>query len=237
MAIIERMLQVLEKKRYPVSRYERNTGISQGYFKKAKGEPNSDKIIQLKAIFPEVNLEWLITGKGSMFLPTDTSVSVNGDNNQTSNNNGGTTTINNYKNCDSCEKSGQSYYNIDFIEDFSIYDEDMARKPDGYISAPGINNPNTIWCNVLGRAMEPDIKSGDIIAIREIKDWRSYIPMGRVYGVITISGMRTIKTIRKGKDDETLSLIPSNPDFDIEVIPKSAIRSIYVVSGVFRRLS
>uniref|UniRef100_UPI0039E4DC5A S24 family peptidase n=1 Tax=Dysgonomonas sp. TaxID=1891233 RepID=UPI0039E4DC5A len=35
-------------------------------------------------------------------------------------------------------------------------------------------NSADCWCNVTGHSMEPSISHGDIIALKEIKEWRIF---------------------------------------------------------------
>lgn len=69
-------MQLIEVKRVPKGRTFAELGVTSANFRgKAKSTPvNSDVIVNLFAMFPDVNLEWLITGEGQMFkqpTPTD----------------------------------------------------------------------------------------------------------------------------------------------------------------------
>lgn len=79
--IKDRIVQVLEAKRVPKEKTIKELGVTSANFRsKAKETPiNSDVIVNLFAMFPDLNLEWLITGEGEMFkqpAPTDM-VSIN----------------------------------------------------------------------------------------------------------------------------------------------------------------
>lgn len=58
------------------------TGISSSNFKgiNRKSEIGGDKLIKILTIYPEINAEWLITGKGSMLKKTG-DISIQGNNN------------------------------------------------------------------------------------------------------------------------------------------------------------
>jgi hypothetical protein len=61
----ERILQFVEYKRISKSRFYKETGLSNGFLDK-NNNPCVDKVEQIIYIYPELNPEWLITGKGSM---------------------------------------------------------------------------------------------------------------------------------------------------------------------------
>lgn len=66
--IKDRIVQVLEVKRVPKEKTIKELGVTSANFRgRAKETPvNSDVIANLFAMFPDVNLEWLITGDGPM---------------------------------------------------------------------------------------------------------------------------------------------------------------------------
>lgn len=66
--IKDRILQLIERKRVPKGRTFAELGVTSANFRgRAKQTPlNSDCIARLFALFPDLNLEWLITGEGEM---------------------------------------------------------------------------------------------------------------------------------------------------------------------------
>lgn len=73
--IKDRIRQIIEVKRVPKEKTYKALGVTSANFRsKAVETPvNSDVIEKLFAMFPDINLEWLITGNGSMFTtPTPT---------------------------------------------------------------------------------------------------------------------------------------------------------------------
>lgn len=113
---------------------------------------------------------------------------------------------------------------------------DQTTRPDGYVNLPTYNSPGTLWCNITGHSMEPMINHGDIIAIRELRDWHSYLPKGEVYGIITSNGLRTVKIVRKGSDMRHLRLVPVNTaEYDEEEIDVTTITKVFQVLGSIKR--
>lgn len=74
--IKDRIMYLMEVKRVPKEKTFKALGVTSANFRsQAKETPvNSDVISRLFAMFPDINLEWLITGEGEMFkkpTPTD----------------------------------------------------------------------------------------------------------------------------------------------------------------------
>jgi len=66
--IKERIVQLIETKRVPKEKFFSELGVTSANFRgNARLTPvNSDIIAKIFAVFPDVNLEWLITGEGQM---------------------------------------------------------------------------------------------------------------------------------------------------------------------------
>ena len=65
MGIIERIKQFAEYKEVSIRRFCEITGIANGAFTRAKGV-GSENLSKIFNAFPDINLTWLITGKGEM---------------------------------------------------------------------------------------------------------------------------------------------------------------------------
>jgi signal peptidase I len=86
--------------------------------------------------------------------------------------------------------------------------------------------------------MEPEITHGDIIAMKKIEHWESFLLLGEVYAIVTINDMRTIKRIGKSENTDCYSLIPTNksPEYGTQDLPRNMIRYVYQVLGCMKRL-
>ena len=83
--------------------------------------------------------------------------------------------------------------------------------------------------NLYGDSMVPLYKSGQIIILKE---WReSFIDFGNVYLVVTRSGNRMVKYLRKGSDDAHILCVSENKGFDPFEIEKADILRLYLVKG------
>lgn len=127
---------------------------------------------------------------------------------------------------------GVPYYDMDFQLGFDEMEHLGAPNPEYLIRMPGYEKA-TLWCNASGHAMEPEINSGDILAMQRIEDF-SFLPFGDIYGVITTNGMRTIKRLGRSDRDGHYRLIPTNKDYDAQDIPVKAIAVVYRVLGAMK---
>lgn len=134
------------------------------------------------------------------------------------------------------DTQGCPYYDVDFMGGFNVMVNNQTNTPDGYINIPAYNSPGLMWCNITGHSMEPMINHGDIIALRELADWHTYLPKGEVYGIVTTNGLRTVKIVRKGSDSQHLRLVPVNTsEYDEEEIPVTAIIRVFQIVGNLKR--
>ena len=67
---------------------------------------------------------------------------------------------------------GRPYFNVDFLGGFDIVLNDQTVLPEYNIDFKPYNKDGVMWCNITGHSMEPLVSSGDVIAIKEMKDWR-----------------------------------------------------------------
>lgn len=128
--------------------------------------------------------------------------------------------------------SMRPYYNVDFAAGFALMENDQTINPDFLIDCPQYRDCD-LYCNVYGDSMMPTISSGDIVAMKRVDDFR-YLINGKIYGIVTSNGLRTIKRIRDNGD--TFTLVPDNQAVGEQTIPKSYVTNIYLVIGVMKTL-
>ena len=161
--------------------------------------------------FDVINPEWLINGEGEMLIGVEQP--------------------------EISYTKGKPYYNVDFIGGFDLVMNDQTSKPDYLIDFQKYKEADC-WCNISGHSMEPLISSGDIIALKEMKDWRDFLLFGEVYGIIT-DDMRTVKTVTKSqKGEDFLQLVPENKseEYQPQDIPVKLIRKVFKVLGCMKKL-
>lgn len=206
----ERLLEFIGTTGLSIKSFEERCKLSNGYISSMRKGLGDNKLNNVLKEFPELNREWLLYGEGSMLKSEGIPVKS--------------------------FTQGVPYYNVDFLGGFDLLPDDQTTRPEYLIDFKAYDRA-TCWCNISGHSMEPEISSGDIIALREVSD-PSFLPFGEVYAIVTTTGMRTVKRIGPGKDAETYSLIPANksPEFGVQEIPKTMIARVFEVLGCMKKL-
>lgn len=214
--ILHRIEQIAANEGVKITAFEKIIGASKGVLSRAINNGTDIQSKWLQSIvenYPLYSESWLLTGRGSMLKEKTSTPEVN------------------------YECKGAPYYNVDFIGGFDIVLNDQTRIPDYYINFEPYNKDGVIWCNITGHSMEPELNSGDFIAMKEMTDPIEYLPYGEVYGFITNS-YRTIKRMGRSDKDGFIRLIPTNkgPEYSDQDIPVKMIHKVYAVLGSMHRL-
>ncbi len=215
--IIERIKGIIESRGQTISRFAIDAGLDQGNFsRKMKGNMrvttnDLDKINRLTG----VSKEWLRTGVGEKYdygnsFDERELASVR-------------------------DSDAKPYYDVDFALGFCEMFNDEPNVPSKYISVPGYEKAD-FWCRTSGDSMKPFISNGDIIALREVQDWQSFLPLNEVYAVMTTNDIRTVKVVRKGSDDMHFTLHAYNEEYEDQEIDKSAITKVFKVLGSLKTM-
>jgi phage repressor protein C with HTH and peptisase S24 domain len=153
---------------------------------------------------------WIETGEGDMMEPKKSKATTN-------------------------NADGRPFYDLDFALGFSEYYNDLPEVPAKNISVPGYECAD-FWCRTSGDSMTPILSNGDIIALKEVKDWQVFLPTNEAYAVMTTNNMRTVKIVRQGHDDEHFILHAYNEEYADQEIAKASITKIFKVLGALKRL-
>lgn len=99
-------------------------------------------------------------------------------------------------------------------------------------------NDCTAALPVYGESMEPGIRSGDIVFVRELHN-RTTLQWGEIYLVVTdetCDNLRTIKRVYPHPDGQHYILRADNPTYKGDtVIPVASVLKIFIVKGHFAR--
>ncbi len=196
-------------------------GVSRGTLESKTGI-TEDVVTKFFATYPEVSVEWVMTGAGEMLnispsCKKKSKISTEQD-----------------KNKDKTPEVsfnpaiGKPYYDVDFLGGFDEIINSQVTIPANNIVIQGFDKAD-FWCNVTGHSMEPKISHGDIIALRQctIED----IQYGEIYAVV-LDNIRTIKILRRSSDPKKLRFIPINiANYDEQEYPKERILHVFEVIG------
>lgn len=211
----ERLKTFIKSQNLSINKFEKKIGLSTGYVNNIRVSLQPDKVKRIVHSFPELNAGWLLTGEGEMLkthrngvIEITPEVIHEGDYS-------GTLVY------DIDAVCGTDTRNIEFTEDRII----------GSVKLPEIKHSSHI-INATGDSMEPVIRNGDRIAIREISSW-DMIVYGQIYMVLT-DEYRLLKYLRRHKTDpENMIILRSaNPDYDDIDLKRSKIRNLFIVENV-----
>ena len=209
--IINRINQIIEAKRLSGREFATIIGSKPNTFNQqinSKRSVSYETVKKILSTFEDISSEWLLRGEGDMLkaIPHISYV------------------------------TGRPYYNVDFIGGFDLILNDQTINPDYNIDFAPYNKDGVMWCNITGHSMEPEINSGDILAIREVPEWDQFIVLDDVYAIVTKNELRTVKRVKKGSNDDKYLLVPTNPDYSAQEIGKEMIYKVFSVLGCMKRL-
>lgn len=188
-----------------------DTGISNGLIGKGRrrGSISQENISKILHKYSDLSADWLLTGEGEMLKNTSDSPIVS-------------------------YSGGVPYYDVDFIGGYELVENDQTLRPAYNIDFEPYNKADS-WVNITGHSMEPTINHGDIIALKRVNDWNTYLLYGEIYAIVT-DEYRTVRRVRKSDlGTDYIRLVPVNDGFDEQDIRRDIIRHVYQVIGSMRR--
>ena len=128
--------------------------------------------------------------------------------------------------------SGTLVYNIDAtcgtdLREMAFTQENVI----GSVDLPGISKDSKI-IRANGDSMEPRIYDGNMVVIREIRNWEDMF-YGQIY-LVLLDEYRMIKYIRKYEPDEEHYIIlrSENAAYDDIKLRKDKIRRLFIVENI-----
>lgn len=179
-------------------------GLTVGLIGKSRkeGRDLSDKVVEkILNFYTDLNRVWLLTGEGEM------------------------------TNDMPAQRSSHSiryWVDVDATAGGVTVFDDMITKSYIDLSIPEFRDC-TDAVNLYGDSMAPLYKSGQIIILKEWTE--SFIDFGNVYLIVTKSGNRMVKYLRKGTDKQHVLCVSENKEFDPFEIELGDILRLYLVKG------
>lgn len=185
--ILDRLETFLEIDGSSANSFAGQIGVDPGNMRKmlAGKQTITDRTLRKISDTFQLSFEWLKYGEGEMYNNTNSPAP------------------------EISYTDGVPYYDVDFQLGFDEMEHPGAPNPEYLIRMPGYEKA-TLWCNASGHSMEPEINSGDILAMQRIEDF-SFLPFGDIYGFIT-----------------------TNKDYDAQDIPIKAIAVVHRVLGAMK---
>lgn len=205
MTIAERALEYCEAKKLNAVDFEKLSGLSNGMAKKLSDKTRPYTFDRISKAFPDLNINWLKTGEGSMLneLPLAKTVVFEDDR------------------VPLLPVEAIAGLSIGFAEGLNIQDCRMIRSP-----FPG----SEYAIQVSGDSMFPIIKSGDLLYIKKIND-KAFIPWGHVVVLDTENGAVVKEIYPCDKEDDYIIAKSINEKYPPYKIEKLAIYGMYKILG------
>lgn len=124
------------------------------------------------------------------------------------------------------------YYDVDFFAGDSMTQFEQTAAPTYYIDFKPFKGCDAF--NSYSDSMCPKIESGMMLFGVKKPNWREYLEFGEIYGIVMSDNSKFLKYIRKSEDKNNFLLISENKDYDSFEIPKSQIKSIWLIKGWVR---
>lgn len=197
--------KILETEGIKAATFARNIGVhpTQIYDLQSGKTKNvsTEMADKIVAYYPKYNKYWLLTGEGEMA---------------------------NDKSATRTSHSIRYWVDVDATAGGVTVFDDMITKSYIDLSIPEFRDC-TDAVNLYGDSMAPLYKSGQIIILKEWTE--SFIDFGNVYLIVTKSGNRMVKYLRKGTDRQHVLCVSENKDFDSFEIEIGDILRLYLVKG------
>lgn len=189
-----------------------------------KGKPSYD-VLEKVCANANISAEWLITGKGTMFLDVSPSKEA---------------IIKEQFTLKTDKKIGvQSVplYELDATAGLvSLFDTNSRQVPINHLQIPDLP-PCDGAVYVRGDSMYPLLKSGDIVLYKEVSNYIDNIMWGEMYLLsFTLDGEDyiTIKYIQRSDNDKYIKLVSHNPHHAPKDIPIETIRALALIKASVR---
>lgn len=228
MKAIDRILQYIEIKGIKPIAFERKVSLSNGYIgKQLKRNADLGETIFLKIIenCPDINPNWLLTGKGDMIKQSDSLVSEPQE-------------VYRLKSDKNLKDQSIPLYNIEASAGIvTLFSDSTQNNPIDFIQVPGLPKcDGAVY--VSGDSMYPLLKSGDIVMYKQVQNCIDEIYWGQMYLISIDQGgdeMVMVKYIQKSDKGETyIKLVSQNSHHQDKDLLLKKVRALALIKASIR---
>ncbi len=231
MSTIDRIKVLADHENIKITALEKQIGASKGVLSRAfnnKTDIQSKWLTKIIENYPHFDSLWLLTGKGEMLVKSDLVV-----NSEVVANN-----VFKLKTDHAIGKQSVPLYNVEAAAGLvELFQSHGDTQPVGTL-----NIPNLPKCDgavfVTGDSMYPLLKSGDIVAYKQIYDFYSEIFWGEMYLIsveVADEEFISVKYIQKSeKGEDYIKLVSQNKHHQPKDIKMSKIRAMALVKASVR---
>lgn len=223
--IIDRILQLIKYKGINKRRFYIETGLSNGFLDKVK-DIGVSKIEHILSVYPEVNSEWLLTGKGEMIDSSFAGNYTNGIEEPSAV----------YHSFNKIKKQSVPVFDLQNAKGILSLLTDVRLQATDYISVP--NLPKCDGAVVVNSdSMNPVLKNGDTILYKKMEVNPENIFWGEMY-LIDLKEPEDffmIKWVQKSeKGSDWVKLVSENIHYEPKDIPFKKIKGIALIRASLR---
>ena len=206
----DRILQFIDYKEISKNKFYIETGISNGILDKKSGL-SMDTVEKFYSTYPEINPEWLLTGKGPM-LKEDNNLPMASK---------------------SANSEGIPLIPLDAMAGISSGEVSVLELDCERYVIPMFKGADFL-IPVKGSSMIPKYNSGDIVACKKVPMQDIFFQWNKVYVLDTNQGA-IIKRVAKSEEKDCIKIVSENPNYEPFDLHLSQIYSIAIVIGVVRQ--
>ena len=250
MSLIERIYQLSDLKGDSIYKISKEINVSNGYFAKTKakkGSVGSEIIEKIVSYYPDLNIEWLITGNGEILKSKskenvlEKNEDIYEDINEDKPNVKKTHAIelaekptNTGIEANNLGDAGIPLIPIDAMAGFGTGAVQVMHYDTSKYVVPEFAELNVdFMIRVKGSSMVPKYNSGDLVACKKLVITDIFFQWNKVYVLDTEQGA-LIKRVKKGSRDNYILLISDNKNYDPFELHLSKIFAVALVVGVIR---
>lgn len=255
-AVKERLIAFISYLGMSKNAFENACGLSTRYVSNISASVSPGKLKQISLKFPELNVEWLLTGQGDMLRETLSTPTISGDITVTGN--GNSHIGHGQRNMPAIIEVKESGVEVEcpncgeIIEVASsavipLVPPEVAKRPDVNLENFRHNCPQQmeevdlrqVWgkgvflMKVDTRAMEPEYREGTFLVLRRLKDLSYARPDGSAYVIDTMRPHTLFRYLSKERDGTYVLSAESDKRGPIYLNAEDII-NIYDVVGSFR---
>ena len=204
MSVKNRLKNFILSQNLSVLSFEKSIRASNGYINSISRSVGIDKLESIIENYPNLDIEWLLTGKGDM-LKSHPLVEV--------------------------PSEGVPLIPIEAMAGFPTGDYPVLLHDCPRYIIPDLEHVD-FMIRIKGQSMAPNYNSGDIVACIKVSG-ENWIQWNKVYVMDTVQGP-LVKRLRQSTDPEKITVISDNQEYSPFEIPKADIRALGLVIATIR---
>ena len=214
MTVKERIKAFCRTEGIAVSAFEESIGVSNGYVNAISKSIGIDRLNIIIEKYSNLNIEWLLTGRGEMHKTKG----VSGD----------TPAAENH----STSSEGIPLIPLEAMAGALTSEQTVLEYECERYVVPAFSGADFL-ITVKGDSMQPTYKSGDMVACKRVPMSDLFFQWNKTYVIDTNQGP-LIKRIKSGSDKTHLLIVSDNDRYEPFELPMSAIYAVALVIGVIR---